>query len=546
MSQILKLVQHLKENPTAAQVGADKLARQFDLEPAQAAMAVKAMQGASKTASAAKAKPPGLLAPFLASRLAAMQRPLAYILAVFGFFGMARMAQRLLWQGDLHPAVTVATVAIPLVLALEVMYRRGELKLIWMPAAGLAFFTILANIGAPGSSIIDSLGAGAALAALSLILTAPTATVGGLAKLRRDEKAIEGMTRQQMLDRLLEIRDAMERGSLAAPGSRLTWDDRLQNRKWLWISLLSAFGSLSTHLVYFWMDPAGKTLANPASTPILLGLIALAASLFSMFVVGLVGYLARTWPECLLAAVLDRSISMAILFLGIPPITWETTVRMGLAQTIIGWTLVLLVYAAGTAAYKVTHRRETLRRREANDPTELMAEMLELEWKLRPQSLAIVVMSVDVAGSTKMKAGADPYVAEWSFRAYQDLVASAAAPHGGEVKSRAGDGTILAFPTVNSALAAAASIYAQLTEFNVSQNRLASPFRIRIGIHAGEAAGELGEVQYSEVIDIAAHTESAAPIGGIALTQAALQLADEFAVVPLEAAPDGIPLYAIA
>jgi class 3 adenylate cyclase len=99
------------------------------------------------------------------------------------------------------------------------------------------------------------------------------------------------------------------------------------------------------------------------------------------------------------------------------------------------------------------------------------------------------------------------------------------------VHSTAGDGAVVAFPSCTEGFAAAKRIQTDIEDFNRETNRLGSPFRLRVGLHVGRVAGELEKVQFTEVIDIAAHVQTVAPVGGIAMTElVAEQLGGEPAV----------------
>jgi len=127
-----------------------------------------------------------------------------------------------------------------------------------------------------------------------------------------------------------------------------------------------------------------------------------------------------------------------------------------------------------------------------------------------------------------MKVNEDPLLVEWSFREYLQLVERVTAYSGGTILSTAGDGAILTFNSCTDALRAGKAIHAELSRFNVRSNRLSKPFQVRVGIHTGKVSAELNEVQFNEVIDVAAHVEAAAPAGGIAVTKdVAEKLPDE-------------------
>jgi class 3 adenylate cyclase len=78
-----------------------------------------------------------------------------------------------------------------------------------------------------------------------------------------------------------------------------------------------------------------------------------------------------------------------------------------------------------------------------------------------------------------------------------------------------------------------------MTEFNSQVNRLVDPLRLRIGIHCGQTASSLQEVPYNELIDIAAHVEASAPVGGIAVTEQVVKYIEDEAVAEIKDEIDG-------
>ncbi len=187
--------------------------------------------------------------------------------------------------------------------------------------------------------------------------------------------------------------------------------------------------------------------------------------------------------------------------------------------------------------YLVSLKRDLARLRREGVPNEasVVAELMEVRDRLAAASVKVYVMAVDVVGSTKMKDRADPLLAEFSFRSFQSWTASIAAKHGGKVDAMTGDGAILAFGTGQQALSCTLDLQSSMADFNATKNRLATPFRTRVSLHAGLVVGELDKVQFAEVIDIAAHVEKLSPVGGFAATMDFLQELAE----PLEGVRQG-------
>lgn len=178
-----------------------------------------------------------------------------------------------------------------------------------------------------------------------------------------------------------------------------------------------------------------------------------------------------------------------------------------------------------------------------SDSATLLAELVRLELKLNVHSQDVCVLVVDVAKSTEMKANADPFQVEFSFREYQAFVARICEKAGGKQLSTAGDGAIYSFASCESAFQAAREIQTEISFFNEHVNRMASKFRLRVGLHMGPISGDPRDVQYTEVIDIAAHIEEAAPVRGILLSQTVAACLPNEALIPLREPVDGFEVF---
>ncbi|MBL8048666.1 MAG: hypothetical protein JNJ45_08290 [Chthonomonas sp.] len=157
----------------------------------------------------------------------------------------------------------------------------------------------------------------------------------------------------------------------------------------------------------------------------------------------------------------------------------------------------------------------------------LLAQMLELQAQLKSHEQEISFLSLDMVGSTDMKLGVDPLTVEFVFTEYHNYVAQIVGRHGGRVHSTAGDGVTCAFDNPGNAFAAARQIQAGLFELNFHRNKLSKPIRLRAGIHHGHVNsmdGSIENINFSSVIDFAAHLQKACPIGGIAISTEAARL----------------------
>ncbi|MBS1716749.1 MAG: adenylate/guanylate cyclase domain-containing protein [Armatimonadetes bacterium] len=163
----------------------------------------------------------------------------------------------------------------------------------------------------------------------------------------------------------------------------------------------------------------------------------------------------------------------------------------------------------------------------AAERKELLQQLVDIQDKLKQAEQYVTFLSVDVAGSTKMKELASPLAIEYTFGEYHQFIMDITHKFGGEIHSTAGDGLTCAFDAPQQAYAAARNMQAGLFELNNFRNKTGIPIRIRCGIHTGTALvpnkDDIGSVSFSHVIDIAAHMQKECPIGGIAVSETAIQ-----------------------
>jgi class 3 adenylate cyclase len=155
---------------------------------------------------------------------------------------------------------------------------------------------------------------------------------------------------------------------------------------------------------------------------------------------------------------------------------------------------------------------------------QLLAQLVELQDKLKSGEKSVTFLSVDIVGSTKMKANADSLAVEYTFGEYQGYVQRITERFGGRVHSTAGDGVTAAFDHPHQAFMAAKAIQTGLFELNTFRNRLGAPIRVRCGVHTGAVVmpdgADITSVNFSHVIDVAATVQKYAPAGGVAVTEA--------------------------
>jgi class 3 adenylate cyclase len=361
--------------------------------------------------------------------------------------------------------------------------------------------------------------------------------LGSYRQFRRQDLATQRLSRQELLERYFELQ---ERLSEAGPGKatrdvfELPAVKVFERSPLLWSILAGVlFGSIVV---------AAPLLARggAATGEVPMGVMVVynLAFLGNVLVMAAIGFFSRSFGWAILAATLYALALTAPLL-----------VPAGLAETDIGPTLlvqllfnlVLSLLIASVAVLGGNVQRRAIREKSLrrNDPAALMAEMVRIQWRLTHEAKTVCVMVVDAAKSSRMKAEADPLTVEFSFGQYQAWIANTCRKRGGTVQSTMGDGAVVAFPDCASAFWAARRLQTDVDRFNREQNRLEIPFRLRIGLHRGEVSGDLDEVQFTEVIDIAAHIQAAAPVAGIAVSEDVASELPEEDFIPLAREVDG-------
>jgi class 3 adenylate cyclase len=124
-------------------------------------------------------------------------------------------------------------------------------------------------------------------------------------------------------------------------------------------------------------------------------------------------------------------------------------------------------------------------------------------------------MFTDIADSTRLTEdlGDD----EWSriLAGHRELVRNLFAAHGGQVVGTQGDGCLGRFPTPAEAVLCAVEL-----QRDIAQTRRDSsfPMQVRIGIHAGEAVEDDGDL-VGRVVNVAARVTGATDPGEILVTE---------------------------
>ncbi|CAN5731556.1 hypothetical protein BH11ARM2_BH11ARM2_18170 [soil metagenome] len=202
---------------------------------------------------------------------------------------------------------------------------------------------------------------------------------------------------------------------------------------------------------------------------------------------------------------------------------------LGLPEHYEPYFLIPYVVVGALAGYTL-HRVVTLNRHKLGlkDPVkerqELLTQLVQLQDRLRSGEKSITFLSVDIVGSTRMKENSDPLSVEFTFNEYHQFVDRVTRRYGGRVHSTAGDGVTAAFDHPQQAFAAARNIQTGILEVNTFRNKIGVPIVLRCGIHTGTVmtpdADDIKSVNFSHVIDLAAHMQKASPPGGVAVSDA--------------------------
>lgn len=359
--------------------------------------------------------------------------------------------------------------------------------------------------------------------------------LGGWVHLRLRKDAAERRSRHELLSAFFDIQSRLETAQPVAEVKPEFWlFHSIRNRPLAWAVGFALFGAASVMILSIatGISPQAQSQTQPGVAAIVFALGSLILTVISLAFFILLTYLANSFRKAMGVMLISTVGGSLPLLIPIGPFgpqyLFSPNNLIGLLAAMIGYTVIAAV--ASVAAYIQAENKKE-RGLAQNEPSALLSELIRLQWKLAEGITEVCVLVVDAAGSSKMKSEADPLVVEFSFRAYQGWISRICAHHGGRIHATAGDGAVLAFPTCDGAMAAAQAMRSDLERFNRDENRLPSPFRLRIGLHVGEVVADLDKVEFAEVIDVAAHVEGMAPIGGIAVTR---RVAERLPGLPFE------------
>lgn len=343
------------------------------------------------------------------------------------------------------------------------------------------------------------------------------AVLGAFYRHSKHAQAEENLDRLELLKRTLQLRER-----LAVPNSAAEKDLRYRSfiraarQRWKLFAIGIGAALFLVRVI------VGLTVGYPMQFPTTVQITAyLLTVALAMVAYPLVGFVAGSPRNGLFAGLM----TYGTLYVGRLAFTPDQLAESAIASMdTFPWAgfafpLLMAMAWAGGAGAKVQEEQDKRRLIEASDKPAVVAEIARLSGVLGMSRSEVICMVVDVVQSTKMKKEANPLAVEISFREYGVFVRREVSRHGGAVLSMAGDGIVAEFGSPASAFAAARQIQTLMPEFNRSTNTLKLPFRLRIGLHSGQVHGDLEQVSFAEVIDVAAHLEKKSPVGGIIVTE---------------------------
>jgi adenylate cyclase len=140
------------------------------------------------------------------------------------------------------------------------------------------------------------------------------------------------------------------------------------------------------------------------------------------------------------------------------------------------------------------------------------------------------IVCADVAGYSRMM-GTDEAGTHATFKAHRSAIYPIILNHGGRLVKNTGDGFLLEFPSIVSAVEAAIAIQTLMAERN---NHLPADrvMQFRLGIHMGDVMADEDEV-FGDDVNIAVRLEGVAAPGGVAVSAKAHQEASRHLGVTL-------------
>ncbi len=558
------LIAHLRERPEDAKKNPAELADQFGLSPSF----VRSVLASAGPASRRESQHFHLVVDLSVARrvikksLAAFDRassePIPFVawttLVCVTFCALLSLMSATLSRQSIVPidlriggeVLAVSALFVTFLLHMTCYFRRGMMRyplqgglFVWVVMAIVFLVTAYHREHNAPSLFLFQLGiivVTMVIASIYAALGALVTILGGWARMKIEERHDEQMTRQELLERYFELQGRLENSGSTA-GDEPYWSHwrmvrAFRRRPILFSFVVGILASFPTAVLTSLTAYQTTGIETPSSF-----LFILLRGTFVLLLVPVyifIGFFSRGFREALLNTLVGRLAALTTMLLPLS-LKVDPLIQWYLAYTVVVF-LLAQISQVGAKMQTNLMRSESLRQ---NDQTTIVAEMLRIQWRLSDHRTIVCVLSVDAAKSSEMKAQADPLAVEYSFREYQEWIDSTCKKFGGRVHSTAGDGAVVAFRDCRQAFQAARRIQTDLARFNQEENRLPTPFRLRIGLHVGQVAGELDEVVFTEVIDIAAHVQAAAPVSGIAVTDDVATVLEDQEFIPLAKTVDG-------
>lgn len=540
-SKMLEFAAFVRDSDSLTEEDSVRLAVQFDLPEELVRDALKvagAQQARSKVGN--RSKRLQLTALFAALARCLYERPIISSCVIGVTMGVGSQATGLLHElvGEIVLA-SVILVGLGLVIvinALRGQARYSVLTAFSMVSCALITDSLIGFVGGKRFGFAETFGLFALIlffTALSAMFLSLVAMLGAFVKIRREASEEERLDRLYLLQRIFDLQERLT----SAPASgwvrgRWAWIEKLRER-WPWVSIVAGFGVgfiFALEKITFGMSSSDE-LAPAGALLVFINVLLIGV------IVAAVGFVSGNFVRGLLAGLLFSASKVVIQL---------ATRNVGTFDVIVVSSLFLSLLAgiAGVAGL-IEERAQKHRRIASADQTAILNEIIRLQKLLQTGAADVFVMFVDVVKSTSLKAGKDPLKVEASFRAFHEFVGHTVRHHGGSVHSVSGDGAVVEFNSASDCLAAACALQRDIEAFNRNGNRLDSPFRIRIGLHCGKVHGELDQVMFTSVVDIAAHIEKFAPPGGIVVSDEFRERLDGGRFAKLDEQVDGQGIHLI-
>jgi class 3 adenylate cyclase len=156
-------------------------------------------------------------------------------------------------------------------------------------------------------------------------------------------------------------------------------------------------------------------------------------------------------------------------------------------------------------------------------------------------------LSIDVAGSTRMKENERELPVTVTFQAYMNMLEEVFAQHSAWKMSWTPDGVMVCFLDANLAVAAAQAVLRRLRTFNRTENLLRSRISVRCGLHEGEVPiyedSKLEKIAH-QVLDVTGHMQKHANPDTLWLSGEVVErLEDKAGFQPADRQVDGHQVY---